>query len=40
VGSGDGALRLEKIQLAGKKVMKAADFARGRPDFVGSILGT
>ncbi len=39
VGSGDTALILEQVQLAGKKKMAAADFLRGRPEFGGSILG-
>ncbi|MCP4429054.1 MAG: methionyl-tRNA formyltransferase [Chloroflexi bacterium] len=35
----DGGLALKQIQLAGKKAMTAADFIRGRPDFIGSSLG-
>ncbi len=35
----DGGLALHQIQLAGKKAMTAADFIRGRPDFIGSKLG-
>ncbi len=35
----DGWLELGKIQLAGKRAMQAVDFARGRPEFVGSVLG-
>ena len=34
-----GALRLDLIQLEGKKKLSAADFVRGRPDFVGAHLG-
>ena len=37
--AGGGALRLEEVQLAGKRAMAAAEFARGRPEFVGSVLG-
>ena len=37
--AGRGALRLEEVQLAGKRAMAAAEFARGRPEFVGSLLG-
>lgn len=39
VRSEDGWLVLEKIQLAGKRAMQAVDFARGRPEFIGSVLG-
>ncbi len=35
----EGGLELQQIQLAGKRVMTAVDFVRGRSDFVGSILG-
>ncbi len=37
--TGDGGLVLDQIQLAGKRAMNAADFQRGRPDFIGSRLG-
>lgn len=40
VHTGDGSLRLDRVQLAGKKAMSAADFLRGRPDFADSVLGT
>ena len=40
VHTGDGCLRLDRLQLAGKKAMSAADFLRGRPDFADTILGT
>ena len=40
VRTGDGCLRLDRVQLAGKKAMSAADFLRGRPDFADAILGT
>lgn len=39
VQTGNGALQLDSIQLAGKRSMSATDFVRGRPDFVGSVLG-
>ena len=39
VATGKGALWLHEIQLEGRRPSDAADFARGRPDFVGSILG-
>lgn len=35
----DGGLEPLQLQLAGKRAMTAADFARGRSDFVGSRLG-
>lgn len=38
--TGEGILKLDKLQLAGKKAMRATDFVRGRPEFVGAILGT
>lgn len=37
--TGGGSLLLEEVQLPGKQGMGAADFARGRPAFVGSDLG-
>lgn len=39
VATGEGALLLEEIQLAGKRAMLAEDFVRGQRDFVGSELG-
>ncbi|RMH00968.1 MAG: methionyl-tRNA formyltransferase [Chloroflexi bacterium] len=39
VHTGQGLLMLETIQPAGKRPMSAADFARGRPDFINSKLG-
>jgi methionyl-tRNA formyltransferase len=39
VASGEGALRLEEVQLAGKRAMAMGPFLRGRRDFVGSALG-
>ncbi len=40
VATGDGALLLETIQLAGKRQMTAEAFLRGRPEFAGSVLGS
>ncbi len=39
VATGEGALLLREVQLAGKRAMTAEDFARGQRDFVGSVLG-
>ena len=39
VVTGAGGLLLDEVQLAGKRAMPAGDFARGRPEFAGSILG-
>ena len=38
VGTGEGVLVLDKVQLAGRKPMTAIDFVRGRPDFIGATL--
>lgn len=38
VGTGDGLLTLTEIQPAGKRAMRALDFARGAKDFIGSRL--
>ena len=40
VVTGADALRLEEIQLAGKKALAAQEFIRGQRDFIGSILGS
>jgi methionyl-tRNA formyltransferase len=37
--TGGGALRLEAVQPPGKRAMPATEFARGRPHFVGGVLG-
>jgi methionyl-tRNA formyltransferase len=37
--AGRGGLLLDEVQLAGKRAMSAAEFVRGRPEFVGSVLG-
>ena len=39
VVTGDRVLRLVTVQLEGKRAMRAEDFARGQPAFVGSLLG-
>ncbi len=39
VATGEGALLLDEVQLAGKRALSAQDFARGQRDFVGSVLG-
>ena len=38
VNTGDGILGMLKVQLEGKRAMPAADFARGQPQFVGTML--
>jgi methionyl-tRNA formyltransferase len=38
IGTGDGVLGVLKLQLAGKKIMTAAEFLRGQRDFAGSRL--
>lgn len=40
VVTGEGVLVLKEIQMAGRKAMKAEDFVRGQPKFVGAVLGT
>ena len=37
--AGRGGLLLDEVQLAGKRAMSAAEFVRGRPEFVGGMLG-
>ncbi len=39
VMTGEGLLVLKEIQLAGRKAMKAEDFVRGQPKFIGAVLG-
>lgn len=39
VATGNGALILREVQLAGKRAMMAEEFARGQRDFVGARLG-
>jgi methionyl-tRNA formyltransferase len=38
VTTGEGLLRLDQVQLAGKREMSGAEFIRGRPDFIGARL--
>jgi len=40
VAAGEGAVLLERVQLAGKRAMDIDVFARGQRDFIGSVLGT
>jgi methionyl-tRNA formyltransferase len=40
VVAGEGVLRLDQLQLAGKRPMDSLTFVRGQRDFVGSRLGT
>lgn len=40
VQTGEGALVIERLQLAGKRALDAADFIRGRPDFAQATLGS
>lgn len=39
VGTGEGILRLLRVQLEGKRPLDIEEFLRGRPDFVGAVLG-
>jgi methionyl-tRNA formyltransferase len=39
VVTGEGVLVLKEIQLSGRKAMRAEDFVRGQPKFVGAVLG-
>jgi hypothetical protein len=32
-------LRLDQVQLAGKRALSGSEFIRGRPDFIGAQLG-
>jgi len=38
--TGAGVLVLKEIQLAGRKAMKAEDFVRGQPKFIGAVLSS
>jgi len=40
VVTGDGRLRLVTVQPAGRPPLRAEDFVRGRPRFIGAHLGT
>jgi methionyl-tRNA formyltransferase len=39
VVTGEGLLRLDHVQLAGKRKLSGPDFVCGRPDFIGARLG-
>lgn len=39
VGTGQGLLRLRRVQIEGKRPLAIDEFLRGRPDFVGAVLG-
>jgi methionyl-tRNA formyltransferase len=39
VGAGNGLLRLDEVQLAGKRAQSGAEFLRGYPRLVGAVLG-
>jgi methionyl-tRNA formyltransferase len=39
VQTGDGQMVLDQLQLAGKKASSTEAFVRGRPQFIGSLLG-
>jgi methionyl-tRNA formyltransferase len=38
IGTGEGMLGILKVQMAGKKVMTAAEFLRGQRGFIGEVL--
>jgi methionyl-tRNA formyltransferase len=38
VGTGDGVLKILRVQLEGKQALTAAEFLRGQRDFIGSVL--
>lgn len=38
IGTGEGVLGVIKVQLAGRKVMTAAEFLRGQREFIGTVL--
>jgi len=37
--TGAGGIRLERVQISGKRAMSVGEFVRGRPDFIGAVLG-
>ena len=39
VQTGDGLLRITRMQLEGKRAMSAAEFMRGQPELIGDTLG-
>ena len=38
VATGEGALQLHRVQLAGRRATDAADFLNGHPEFLGAVL--
>ena len=40
VCTGTGTIQLQQLQLAGKRALPISDFLRGRPDFIGAVLGS
>jgi methionyl-tRNA formyltransferase len=38
IGTGKGVLAVQSLQLEGKRVMNASEFARGQRDFIGAVL--
>lgn len=38
VATGDGILGVLRVQLEGKRAMSAAEFLRGQPQLIGSVL--
>ena len=40
VGTGDGSIILNKIQIEGKNIQTVDQFIKGYPDFINSELGT
>ena len=39
IATGQGILRLLNVQMEGRRAANIADFARGYPDLIGSVLG-
>jgi methionyl-tRNA formyltransferase len=40
VVTGEGLLRIDQLQLAGKRILSGIEFVRGQPDFIGATLGS
>ncbi len=40
IGTGEGLLYPQRLQLEGRSAVSVEDFVRGRPDFITSVLGT
>lgn len=38
IGTGDGVLKILRVQLEGKQALSAAEFLRGQRDFIGTVL--